>query len=531
MKQNKDTIAASKKENKDLLTQLAEKGGNSMADRDSIPKSADLGPENNEELYRLQELAKDLSRRYDDYKQRAVRKTRELEDKLDSIKDLENDAVNPSEEDTPTTRLLRQLENRFDKALIKYNEAQSIQKTYQQIVKRLGDERVTFDAQLQGMDRAIKAKEKDLAELVLLSHEANASKDKAKSELADVENSLKKERMDREKDIRDRREMLRQREQMNAETARMRKKRDDDATARDAAAQRKKEADLRAKMGEEERRRASVAGKLNNYEDAFHRIKDATGVVDIHEVVNKFMTQEDTNNNLKQLTTDGQKRVEALKEEIDGTRQKIESFRLDGAGTGASRRLVDDYEQQLTESTANNDRVKSKFERLNKVMVSMKAGTEHLVDRLDNTHTEAYSSSGSLVITDETVVEALADCERKLLKALNLVNQKGEDSLKSTLSRSFGQSSSVSAHNFRIDLLADSEDDSEDDDREEDEDGAAKVADRTQVKYEAEVTLAKATGRRPPDALSPMKSGRGGPPPTPGSVKGKGSRGSRPVMA
>ena len=97
MKQNKDTIAASKKENKDLLTQLAEKGGNSMADRDSIPKSADLGPENNEELYRLQELAKDLRRRYDDYKQRAVRKTRELEDKLDSIKDLENDAVNPSE--------------------------------------------------------------------------------------------------------------------------------------------------------------------------------------------------------------------------------------------------------------------------------------------------------------------------------------------------------------------------------------------------------------------------------------------------
>ena len=177
---------------------------------------------------------------------------------------------------------------------------------------------------------------------------------------------------------------------MNAETARMRKKRDDDATARDAAAQRKKEADLRAKMGEEERRRASVAGKLNNYEDAFHRIKDATGVVDIHEVVNKFMTQEDTNNNLKQLTTDGQTRVEALKEEIDGIRQKIESFRLDGAGTGASRRLVDDYEQQLTESTANNDRVKSKFERLNKVMVSMKAGTEHLVDRLDNTHTEAY---------------------------------------------------------------------------------------------------------------------------------------------
>jgi len=35
------------------------------------------------------------------------------------------------------TRHIRMLENRFDKALIKYNEAQSIRKTYEQIVKRL----------------------------------------------------------------------------------------------------------------------------------------------------------------------------------------------------------------------------------------------------------------------------------------------------------------------------------------------------------------------------------------------------------
>ena len=54
--------------------------------------------------------------------------------------------MNPPRRTTTTTRLLRQLENRFDKALIKYNEAQSIQKTYEQIVKRLSDERVTFDS-------------------------------------------------------------------------------------------------------------------------------------------------------------------------------------------------------------------------------------------------------------------------------------------------------------------------------------------------------------------------------------------------
>ena len=53
---------------------------------------------------------------------------------------LELESQKPSEEDTPLTRKIRMLENRLDKAMIKYNEAQSIRKTYEQIVKRLKDE-------------------------------------------------------------------------------------------------------------------------------------------------------------------------------------------------------------------------------------------------------------------------------------------------------------------------------------------------------------------------------------------------------
>ena len=46
-------------------------------------------------------------------------------------------APQPNREDSPLTRKIRMLENRLDKAMIKYNEAQSIRKTYEQIVKRL----------------------------------------------------------------------------------------------------------------------------------------------------------------------------------------------------------------------------------------------------------------------------------------------------------------------------------------------------------------------------------------------------------
>ena len=40
------------------------------------------------------------------------------------------------------------LENRLDKAMIKYNEAMSIRKTYEQILKRLKEERLSFENQL-----------------------------------------------------------------------------------------------------------------------------------------------------------------------------------------------------------------------------------------------------------------------------------------------------------------------------------------------------------------------------------------------
>jgi hypothetical protein len=41
-----------------------------------------------------------------------------------SLRDLELDSKKPTAEDSPLTRKIRQLENRLDKAMIKYNEAQ-----------------------------------------------------------------------------------------------------------------------------------------------------------------------------------------------------------------------------------------------------------------------------------------------------------------------------------------------------------------------------------------------------------------------
>ena len=81
-------------------------------------------------------------------------------------------STKPLAENTPTTRHIRNLENRLDKAMIKFNEAQSIRKTYDQIVKRLKEERVGFDNQLAALERTLAAKDHDYQELKLLSSDA-----------------------------------------------------------------------------------------------------------------------------------------------------------------------------------------------------------------------------------------------------------------------------------------------------------------------------------------------------------------------
>lgn len=99
---------------------------------------------------------------------RSARSNRYLDELRDSAKDLELNSQRPHMEDNEFTRCIRALENKLDKAMIKYNEAQSIRKTYEQIVKRLKEERVGFDNQLTAVERTLGAKLRDYDELLLL---------------------------------------------------------------------------------------------------------------------------------------------------------------------------------------------------------------------------------------------------------------------------------------------------------------------------------------------------------------------------
>lgn len=259
IEQNKEIIGQMKDENKMLRNQIAQL-------RDEKPQSLEkvLDSTSNE--------VQQMQRRFDMIKNEN-NKRRGFLDQLDIKKDeLSMGSKMHSNETSPEMRQIRVLENRLDKVMIKYNEAQSIRKTYEAIVKRLKDERIGFDNQLCAIEHTLK--------------------------------------------------------------------------------------------------------------EAVQAIKDATGVSDANEIIQKFLTQEDTQKNLQQLTKDNQSTIDRLNEDRQRLRLQVEELKFSSGGPGGRRQAIDDFESHLGEATEKFERNRGKFERVARLLIDMKAGIGHLAEKL-----------------------------------------------------------------------------------------------------------------------------------------------------
>ncbi|CAM9158881.1 unnamed protein product, partial [Discosporangium mesarthrocarpum] len=383
------------------------------------------------ELDHAQREAHHLRKVYNDLKSKSTKCRKDLQQLKDEVKDLELEARQPNREDSPLTRKIRMLENRLDKAMIKYNEAQSIRKTYEQIVKRLKEERVSFDNQLGALERSLQTKSKDHDELLLLSGDANHAREVAQQELDRVRSGYEEERRRRETELRERHQVLQMRKQMKERTER-RAKMKEDIVAQEMGERGEQGLQKAAAVNSVTTARMAIdrvnqKSKIDVFENAFRKIKEARRtksrgpadachhllwVSDVNEVIQKIVSQESTAENLMRLTKENQAAIEGLNREKAALKARVEEVKYSGPGEGHRRKMVDDHQELLSNSLARLERVKHKYERLAKGLISAKAGIEHLQDKLKSTATEVGVES--IVMTDETVVDVLEVSENVL---------------------------------------------------------------------------------------------------------------------
>lgn len=375
---------------------------------------------------RLENQIAEATRRFDALRaeERETREQLRLEN--ERLASIELDSQPLLLPNSALSRRIRALESRLDKSLIKYNEAVSIKRTYELIARRLKDERVGFDNQLAAIERTLKSKEYDYQELLKMSHAANHAKEKAKRDLQQFKLKFDADRRSKDRELGERKAFVQSRveqtQRLERKERNLKQQEADEERMRQEESQRaQNSATLKGErgmgddhlggdgelLGSDE---ASQRTKLMQYTAAFNRVKEATGVADLQQMLQRFVTSEETHRQLEQLASDSQARIDQMRVENSELTRRVEELRYSGSGAVGSRRLTQEFTLHLAEAGNQTKAAQGQFERLAKLLVHVKAGVEHLMDKLVVYRPDLVTPP----MSDETVMEVLKVAEQKL---------------------------------------------------------------------------------------------------------------------
>ena len=221
---------------------------------------------------------------------------------------------------------IRILENRLDKALVKFNEALAHNKQLRETIDNLRRERVVFDNIYRKLEKELHEKKKQMANVIEMSNQAYEARDAAQMEITAIEQANQKEREDFEEQIAELNRLI------EADRKRkdfmMKDKRGDDVGTRGDMTM-EEEARLKKKVTKgvwgmaKDKANIQVAEmKVQSYEEAFNKIKQSTGISDIDELVTTFIQNEDQNFSLFNYVNEQNNELEKLEEQIQSLHEE-----------------------------------------------------------------------------------------------------------------------------------------------------------------------------------------------------------------
>eukprot|EP01147_Barroeca_monosierra_P010845 gene10845-2921_t len=303
----------------------------------------------------------------------AAQKAKRLEQMKQHLHDLELEEAHQEQNSggaSTEMQQLRTLENRLDKATIKFNEAQHVGKTYKQIISKLEQDRLHFDNSISGLEKTLDQRKEELIRLEAMCVDACKSRDGSRKELAAKEN-----------------EVTQTRKQRDEEKARLKTLAEERRRQFEAMEKRLRMASAGVEQSTSADRDTSNECKerLETYEDAMRRIRDATGASDVEEVVQRFMTQDDTQTHLRQLQHDNTELLHKLKQDHRKMQKQFEALKYSGeARNTGNQRMLSDFEAHLREVERRGAKAQQNTERATKILVSLAAGIEALYEKLSS---------------------------------------------------------------------------------------------------------------------------------------------------
>ncbi|KAL2911404.1 hypothetical protein HK105_209132 [Polyrhizophydium stewartii] len=232
---------------------------------------------------------------------------------------------------------VRVLENRLDKALVKFNKALAVNKRLRAIIDNLRRERLVFDNIYHKFERELIEQKKQMADIIEMSNAAYEARDEAQTKIIVLREKAEKEYQSYIQEIK---ELDRTLEQDRRLKEFMATKISDRSERADGIRDGEKKGDKDALGGTKFPSQESLRVSLDTYENAFSEIRKVTGISDIGELVQRFKAVEDQNFSLFNYVNEINNEIEMHAEEMVEIQRKIDAMKIEAVTAEEERKKV-----------------------------------------------------------------------------------------------------------------------------------------------------------------------------------------------
>ncbi|KAK2888872.1 hypothetical protein QQF64_029123 [Cirrhinus molitorella] len=342
-------------------------------------------------------------------KQNAMKHTtqtliRHLEDLKLLLLKPQNISPLPDTQKEEEEKKLRILENSLEKSQLKYHEAVHITRGYHKLKEHLQEESFTFQPQLDRMETEVYWQTQVLKDLQVMNNNVLLFKDTAKAELQLQEEQVYRERREREKILS---RYKKQAEDRMAQADRMKKRPQWASMNPDELSSEAPRSP--ATVGEEEEEES-----ISTFEEAFQNAKEATGVTDSQEIVERFISQGETQEHLEKMKAENERMLLELKEERNASQAQFQDVKYSRETEFSSvRQMLQECEHDLQQGQEHCDAAKDGLDRHTHSLNTVKAGLQQLSDKLQH-----------IPLMNGPTPQLPLDSEEHMLQLMSVADQK-----------------------------------------------------------------------------------------------------------
>ena len=486
--QQRQTIEKLKQDNNSLKSEIA-----LHKKRELAPMTASM----KKSIHKAQEQADFYSHKIEEERMKADQLKREIElFRKQSMETRRNmGGVNAARENTQNVgKQIKILENRLDKALVKFNEALAQNKSLRNQIDNLRRERVVFDQIYRKLEKELQEKKREMTNVIEVSNVAYEARDQAQNEIAALRAQSDWEQSSFEDELQGLNQVIDSDAKLHLQLRRASILRAN-AHVEQINALKARKANAQIKVVKD---KVSKQQKVQTYEEAFQKIKDSTGTSDIDELVKNFIVSEEQNFSLYNYLNDLSRESEKLDEQIEEIKQEIERYKdQDEASENYHKQLAKEYEEKIAACHEKTERQEQNYQAVVRALSIVK---NSIVSICNKSGCNAVIPKELLVegVTESNILQYLAVVEQRATElTMMFVNSTAYQAISDNQSemRSQGQyPTTASIFNLQIDppsTTFDSKDDSSDSEDEQED----RPLTRNELKEKTAINLIKRNER------------------------------------